>query len=64
MFLLLTVERTCRGKQLVDIAPRQLSVMIVTVKLRHVEIHRAVAFIGISAFEYLLHILNLLYDMT
>ena len=58
--LLLPVERTGCGQQLIDIAAGEFPVMKIAVVLGHVEIYGAVAHIGVSAVEDFLHILDLL----
>ena len=64
VFLFLSVEGARRGQKLVDVAARELAVVMVGVIFRHVEIDRAVADIGIAAVENLLHIFDLLDDMA
>ena len=61
--LLLTVQRSRGGEKFVDIAPGELTVTMIPVILRHIEIHRSVRDIGISAVKDSLDVLDLLYYM-
>ena len=49
VLLRLSVERTRRVEQLVDVSSRQFAVVEVLAVLHHVEIYRTVAFVGISS---------------
>ena len=62
--LLLTVEGAGIVLHLLNISSRKLPIVMVAVIFLHVEINRSAAFISISGLKNLLHIFNLLDDMT
>ena len=51
-------------ESIVEIAPRKHSVMMFLIIFTHIEIHRAVGFIGIARFEDFFHTLDLLQYVT
>ena len=62
--LLLAVEGAGLGEELVDVSAGELAVMVVGVIFAHVEVHRAVADVGVARVEDCLDILLLLDDMA
>ncbi len=64
VFLLLSVKGAGGREQFVDISARELAVTVVAVVFGHIEVDRAVRYVGISALEYLLDIFYLLDDMA
>ena len=63
-FFALSVEFSRGRQQFVDVASRQASVAMGGVELGHIEINRAVAFVGIACIENRLYVLYLLNNMA
>ena len=63
VFLFLSVQLASGVKHVIQITSRQLSVMVVFVIFRYIEINRTVAFISISTVQDFFYQLNLFDDM-
>ena len=62
--LVRSVECTRIIDDIIQVAPRKNAIVMVAVVLLHIEIHRALAFVGIAILQDFLHQLNLLDDVS
>src|SRR5574344_743007 len=64
MFLVLTVQCTCGIQHIIQVAARQLTVIVSFIVLVYIKIDRALTLVCVAVGQYLFYQLNLFYDMS